>query len=84
MAPRRSSRANKGEGGVADQLARVGVQIESVKKRKKTAQDSIPLDEPHNPMAPTQALKKRRKTAKTIVNVSEYLIKKIVFDIFFC
>lgn len=61
---RRSSRANKGEGGVAVQMAKVSDAIEKKQpKVKKTVQD-IPDTQPVNPMAPAPPQKRGRGPGK--------------------
>lgn len=61
---RRSSRANKGEGGVAEQMAKVSDAIEKKQpKVKKTVQD-MPDTQPVNPMAPAPPKRRGRGPGK--------------------
>jgi hypothetical protein len=70
---RHSDRSNKGKGGANDQLQKVFEKIAPSKKRKKTAQDSIPLDEAENPLAPPE-LSKRQKVKKAQVSLLDYCL----------
>ena len=66
---RRSGRLNQGQGGAIDQLQRVSTQIEHTKKRKKTAQDSIPTTELENPLAPPEQIKRKKAKKAQVCHI---------------
>ncbi|KAH7920651.1 hypothetical protein BV22DRAFT_1050184 [Leucogyrophana mollusca] len=69
IVPRRSSRSNRGKGGAAKQLEKIGDALNdngrARVKDKARAAPNIPDDEPVNPMAPG-VLKKKSKKSKDV------------------
>lgn len=73
---RRSNRANKGEGGVVQQMTKIANVIERKPKEPKERVQGVPLSQKVNPMAPiVQVLPRRRKsqTAPTIPEPAEFV-----------